>query len=348
MNPACCTGAVLFCLGLVGACQGQSPATTHINDLSVHDPCILADPASQTYYIYRSFAPNRFGATSTGDTNRAGTQAFWSKDLTNWFGPTNVFEIPDGFWADKDSHPWAPEVHAFRGKYYLFTTFNAWREKLDERPGRPFINKRASQILVADRPLGPFRPFANQPHTPPGEMTLDATFWFEDGVPWLIYCHEWVQLGDGLIKAIRLRDDLSATVGAPITILNSGEVPWTKQRINYRGTNYPGVVTDGPYLWRTKNDKLLLLWSSWTPTNAYATAFAVSDSGKITGPWRHEPPEPILQDDRGHGMIFRDFNGRLLLSLHRYFHQPKTRVQLWELEDTGDTLRVKSQLLGTE
>jgi hypothetical protein len=201
---------------------------------------------------------------------------------------------------------------------------------------------------VADSPLGPFKPFANKPHTPPGEMTLDATFWFEDGVPWMVYCHEWVQTGGGLIKAIRLKDDLSKAVGEPVTMLDAGEVPWTKKDINYRGTNYTGVVTDGPYLWRTKHEKLLMVWSSWTPTNAYATAFAVSASGKITGPWRQEPDLPILQDDRGHGMIFRDFDGRLLLCLHRYFHQPKTRVQLWELEDTGDTLSVKNQFLGSQ
>jgi arabinan endo-1,5-alpha-L-arabinosidase len=151
--------------------EASARLVTHINDLSVHDPQILPDAASKTYYIYRHFSPRRWPETSTSGTNSAGVQAFWSKDLTNWFGPTNVFEVPENFWSDNDG-PWAPEVHAYRGKYYLFTTFNAWKEKLDERPGRPFINKRASQVLVADSPLGPFRPFDNRPHTPPGEMTL--------------------------------------------------------------------------------------------------------------------------------------------------------------------------------
>ncbi len=55
---------------------------------------------------------------------------------------------------------------------------------------------------------------------------------------------------------------------------------------------------------------------------------------------------PLLWDDRGHGMVFRDFNDRLLLCLHRYFRQPRTRVQLWELVDEGDDLRLEGQLLG--
>ena len=50
--------------------------------------------------------------------------------------------------------------------------------------------------------------------------------------------------------------------------------------------------------------------------------------------------------DRGHSIVFRDFDGRLLLCLHRYFHQPKTRVQLWELEDVGDRLKLGKQILG--
>ena len=319
-------------------------AVTHINDLCVHDPCILADAPSKTYFIYRGFSPKRWTETSTNGTNCAGVQAFWSTNLVDWLGPTNVFEIPDGFWADKDG-PWAPEVHAFNGKYYLLTTFNAWKEKLDKRPGRPFLNRRASQVLVADSPLGPFKPFANQPHTPPDEMTLDATLWVEDGQPWLVYCHEWVQVGAGSIKAIRLKPDLSAAIGEPIKLFAASEVSWARTNINYRGKNYPGVVTDGPWLFRKADGKLLLFWSSWSHTNAYAQAVAESDSGKLMGPWRHVEP-PLLWDDRGHGMVFRDFNGQLLLCLHRYFHQPKTRVQLWELEETPAGVRVKGQVVG--
>jgi hypothetical protein len=327
------------------ASQPQVPPPVQINDLSVHDPCILADTNSRTYYIYAGYDLKRDGGRLKSSNGRAGVKAFLSKDLLKWTGPQLVFEIPAGFWGDADSSPWAPEVHAYNGKYYLFTTFNAWKEEMDRRPGRPFINKRASQILVADSPLGPFKPFSNQPHTPTDEMTLDATFWVEDGQPWLIYCHEWVQLGNGLVKAIRLKPDLSATEGDPITLLNAGGFAWTRKEIGYRAGRFPGAVTDGPYFWRTSRGVLAMIWSSWTPEHQYALAFAYSPSGKLAGPWQHDAG-PTLWDDRGHGMIFRDFDGRLLLCLHRYFHQPKTRVQLWELEDVGDRLKLGKQILG--
>ena len=41
------------------------------------------------------------------------------------------------------------------------------------------------------------------------------------------------------------------------------------------------------------------------------------------------------------------FDGRLVLCLHRYFQQPSTRARLWELGDTGQSVRVKGQLLGS-
>ena len=229
----------------------------------------------------------------------------------------------------------------------MFTTFNAWGETMDEREGRPEITKRASQILVSDSPAGPFLPFADKPATPIGEMTLDATFYDEDGQPWLIYCHEWVQLGNGLIKAIKLKDDLSETVGSPLVLLDAGKVAWTKKEINYQGVLTPGVVTDGPYLYRTKQGVLTMIWSSWSKERQYALAVATSETGKVTGPWKYDS-DPILWDDRGHGMIFTDFDGRLLLCVHRYFHYPATRVQLYELEDVGTTIRIKQQLLGSE
>lgn len=319
----------------------------HINDLIVHDPCILADKKSDSYYIYEKFSPTRFAGMLDAPKGKAGVFYQKSSDLIYWTRPEPAFIIPDNFWGDEESGPWAPEVHAYKGKYYMFTTFNAWSEVMDHRAGRPKITKRASQILVSDSPTGPFVPFSNEPATPQGEMTLDATFYNEDGQPWMIYCNEWVQMGNGLIKAIKLKDDLSKTIGDPITLLDAGKVEWTKKEINYQGVPTPGVVTDGPYFYRTKTGVLTMIWSSWSKTRQYALAVATSESGKVTGPWKYDS-DPILLDDRGHGMIFRDFDGRLLLCVHRYFHYPLTRVQLYELKDIGSGIQIVKQVAGSE
>src|SRR5208283_5178235 len=60
-------------------------------------------------------------------------------------------------------------------------------------------------------PPGPRIPW----ELPEDMMTLDGTFWVEDGVPYMVYCHEWVQIVNGTVEMIRLADDLSGTVGEP-------------------------------------------------------------------------------------------------------------------------------------
>ena len=83
----------------------QCPAV-HVNDLCVHDPFILADSRTKTYVIYRGYAPDRPWDRATGIAQHAGVVAYTSKDLVWWDGPKLVFEIPEGFWADRDSGPW--------------------------------------------------------------------------------------------------------------------------------------------------------------------------------------------------------------------------------------------------
>jgi len=319
----------------------------NVDSLNIHDPAVLADPKSKKYYVYDSYQYGRAHEKMVSPHKRSGVEGYWSEDLIHWHGPELVYEIEADSWAEPQRGPWAPEVSYYQGKYYLFLTLHNNKELLETRPGRPPIVKRASQILVADSPMGPFKRFANQPHTPPGEMTLDGTLWVEDGQPWMIYCQEWVQLGDGLIKAIRLAPDLSKTIGEPITLINAGDVAWTKKTSRENGKLIRGTITDGPWPYRSKSGKLMLMWSSWNSdeTQAYTTSLAFSDNGKITGHWTHRKT-PLIAGDRGHGNIFRRFDGQLMLALHRYFSQPYTRLQIFELKDLGDDLEVGRQLYG--
>jgi hypothetical protein len=179
-------------------------------------------------------------------------------------------------------------------------------------------------------------------------MALDGTLFIDGkGDPWLVYCHEWVQVTNGTIKAVRLSEDLSRIVGEPRVLLSAGDVSWTKRTLNYRNTgDRPGIVTDGPWIHRNPDGSLALLWSSWTPDRDYATAVAFSRSGELSGPWEHEP-SPRLLDDRGHGALFRGFDGKLRLIVHRYFRQPATRVQIFDLEETSSGFRILGQSLGS-
>jgi beta-xylosidase len=301
--------------------------TVRLADVRMRDACILPDPATKTYYLVAS-------------ARGAMVRAYTSKDLVNWEGPHTIFQTPAGFWDGAHVRSiWAPELHAYHGKYHLFLTFDT-TDKFPEqwRNWLPRVT-RGSQILVADSPLGPYHAFADHSTPPADMMTLDGTLWVEDGVPYMVFSHEWVQIVDGTIEMIRLTDDLSAAVGEPIRLFFASDAPWSKQ-----SKQYGSWVTDGPYLYRSHSGKLFMIWSSGGPTG-YACGVAVSDSGKLAGPWVQRP-EPLFADDGGHGMIFRTFAGQLMLVLHQPNEFPKERIHLFELEDTGETLRTLREFTG--
>jgi len=262
-----------------------------------------------------------------------------SKDLLNWDGPYIVFLVPDGVWANPMHGTWAPEVHEYKGRYYLFVTLHNNDKIIAEPPKVWRINHmRGTVIAVGDSPAGPFKLLKEDgPHTPENFMTLDGTLYVDkSGQPWMVYCHEWIQVIDGTMEAIRLKNDLSEAEGKPIHLFKASDAPWINAESipSLRQRHY---VTDGPQLYRTKEDRLLMLWSSYN-RQGYVQTIARSKSGKIEGPW--EQLEPLVYGDSGHGMLFNTFDGQLMLVLHQPFRLPYSRAKIYEMEDVGGTFRV--------
>jgi GH43 family beta-xylosidase len=313
-----------------------------LGDFYLHDPFVLAHKPTRTYYLYNSAGPRQTGS------GRFGLLVYKSKDLETWEGPRVIFEIPDGLWANPAHGLWAPEVHEYHGKYYLFATLHN-RDKLLGQPPDELLaeyngakakhHMRGTQIFAGDSPEGPFRPLSNSPAAPADFMTLDGTLYVEDGVPYMVYAHEWIQILDGTMEAVRLKPDLSGAVGEPIYLFKASDAPWLREQT--KASNKPRTyVTDGPQLYRTKTGKLLMLWSSYRD-GLYVETIAHSESGQLKGPWRQG--EVLVGNDSGHGMIFESFDGRLMLILHQPFRQ--ARGKLFEIEDIGDTVRIKRQLV---
>jgi arabinan endo-1,5-alpha-L-arabinosidase len=292
----------------------------------MRDVFIMADIPTQTYYLIH------YIISSAGKA----VNIYTSRDLISWEGPRTIFEAPEDLWPDATiCGIWAPELHSYRGKYYLFLTFNTTTLLAEQWRNWKQRVKRASQVLVGDSPFGPFKPFASRPTLPQDMMTLDGTLWVEDGLPWMVYCHEWVQIVNGTVEMIRLTDDLSATIGEPMRLFFGNDASWAK-----RLDQYGGWVTDGPSLCTSKSGKLLMIWSGFGK-GGYTTGLAISDSGRLAGPWRQQP-EPIFGDDGGHGCLFRRFDGQLMLVLHQP-NRDSERAKLFVLEDTGETIHITSQ-----
>jgi hypothetical protein len=311
-----------------------------LGEIGLHDPWILAHQDSKTYYLYTA------GRVSQDGQNRAGVVTYKSKDLETWEGPQTIFAVPDGLWANPAHGAWAPEVHQYRGKFYLFVTLHNNDKLIDQPEDRPIYNgelanrhMRGTQIFVGASPEGPFQPLENGPAPPEDFMTLDGTLFVEGDVPYMVYAHEWIQMLDGTMEAVALKPDLSAAVGEPFFLFKASDAPWLQdqQKITKKSRIY---VTDGPELYRTKTGKLLMIWSSYRD-ELYVETIAHSITGKLRGPWQQD--DVLVGDDSGHGMLFNAFDGRLMLILHQPFRN--ARGKLFEIEDTGDTLRIKRQLV---
>lgn len=288
--------------------------------MPLHDPWIVADAASQTYWLFTSL-----DAAVSGEPG-VGVMAYRSRDLRHWTPPTVVFRLPPGGWADAGG--WAPEVHRWRGRWVMFVTVHNERARLPvdgSGSGRP-VHRRGTVLAAADGLAGPFTLLhGGEPVVPKDRMTLDGTLHIDRaGRPWMVFAHEWVQLRVGTMSAVPLDDALRA-IGPPRVLFRGDASP---HALPQQGIG--AIVTDGPQLYRSGDGSLHMLWSSWG-SDGYFQTVAHSPSGELFGPWTQGPK--WLGRGSGHGMLFRRFDGGWMLVLHRPFKA--ARGKLYEVRDAG-------------
>lgn len=296
------------------------------DSIVLSDPAVIADPETDTYYM-------------TGTSG-----VLWkSKDLDRWDGPYIVAQPDTTSWMGTDPQIWAAEIHKYNDKYYYFATFTN-DGIIIETNQEGQIPRRASHILVADSPDGPYRPVSSADYLPADRPTLDGTLWVEEGHPYMIFCGEWLHNQNGTMEAILFSDDMASSVGEPFLLFRASDSPWSRERRSNGEISF-NRVTDGPWLFRTDTGKLGMLWTSWI-LGDYTMGVAYSESGTLKGPWIQEP-EPITPPNHGHGMIFTDLNGRHILSAHshsevngRYIRRPV----FWEVDISGDKLKIVKKL----
>lgn len=269
-----------------------------LKDIRVRDPYIVTDKEKGKYYL--------FGTTDTDpwDGPGEGFRVYESEDLATWSEPKWAFRQDGNFWAQKNF--WAPEAHFYKGSWYLFASF-----KSDDRC-------RGTQILKADQVTGPYVPITRYPVTPETWECLDGTLHVDEkGNPWIVFCHEWVQIRDGEICAMPLSDDLTEAIGEPVVLFRGSDAPWKAWVEDF--------VTDGPFMYRGSDGSLRMIWSSFS-SKGYAVGVAVSRSGSILGPWDQQG-QPAVEGG-GHGMIFEDLHGNTFLSIHTPNESPLERTLL--------------------
>jgi len=279
--------------------------------INIRDPFVL--PFDGRYYLYGTR-----GETCWGEAD--GFDCYISTDLIDWSGPIEVFHKPKGFWANRNY--WAPEVYYYQEAFYMLVSFKSKRKH------------RGTQILKSGSPIGPFYLYSDGSVTPKDWECLDGTLYIDsEGVPYMVFCHEWTQIQDGEICAMELSKDLKSAVGFAWTLFKASEASWVVPAIDK--VNF---VTDGPFLYRCKDGALLLLWSSFEK-EGYTQAVAKSSNNEITGNWLQQ--ELLFERDGGHGMVFQSFDGRLILVLHSPNEKLKEHPQFYELTDRNNKLFMK-------
>ncbi len=255
------------------------------NEINIRDPFVLNE--NGTFYMYGTRAKD-FGCKV------GGFDVYVSEDLENWSEPKQCFDSEK--YKMNNEVNWAPEVHKYKGRYYMFATFT-----MDN-------GNRGTYILVSDSPEGPFIPHSNGAVTPANWMSLDGTLYVsKNNKPYIVFCHEHVQITDGTICYAELSEDLKTVIGEVITIFSASSL----QYVNATGSRN-SFVTDGPFLYRTKDDELIMIWSTFIE-HKYAECMVRFENGELSTDFKHL--EPLIKDDGGHGMIFQK-DDELYLTLH--------------------------------
>ena len=277
-------------------------------DFQIRDPFVLVHDG--LYYMYGTCA-----------TAQKGYGCFTSPDLVHWAGPFNVFTAADDFDGVKDF--WAPECHVYGGQFYLFATYYSRT-----------TGHRGVSIFRADDPLGPFEEITDGHATPPDRDCIDGTLYVDDdGQPYMVYVEEWTSTDDnvGRMAVASLSDDLTRFTSTPQELFRADDPKWK-----------PRHVTDGPFLYKSRTGKLLMLWSNMS-AEGYCVALASSKA--VTGKWRQHFARLYTKDERhiydgGHGMLFTDLDGQLTLCIHapNDGSVAAEQVQFFPVRDLGYTL----------
>lgn len=276
-------------------------------EINIRDPFVVV--VDGKYYMYGTRAEN-FGQ-GTG-----GFDVYVGDDLENWSEPKEVFSSVK---YDMNTQVnWAPEVHFYKGFYYMLATFTKAN------------GLRGTYILKSDAPDGEFKPHSDGAITPWEWECLDGTLYFENDKVYCVFCHEHTQILDGTICRVELSDDLTHSIGDPVELFAASTF------LNREATKEDHNVTDGPYLYRKADGKLLMIWS--TCYNGYRQCVATSDNGSVCGNWSHLPT--LFDDDGGHGMLFKDLNGKLRLTLHCPNISLEEKPVFFFVEETEDSLKI--------
>lgn len=324
-------GWLLF--GCYQISTGQSTYTNPLDpNLNISDPFVLYHEG--TYYLY-----------ATTDVNE-GFRAWRSDDLVNWEGIGWVFRKDADTWGQGNF--WAPEVIAYRGRFYLVYS---------SRGKTQFGDGMRICLSVADDPAGPFREL-HAPLLDLGHGNIDGHLFLDEDKPYLYY--EMVgAVGNfsqqkgflwGMVMGVELAEDLSGPIAEPKLCIYPTQ--------EWEGINSMWARSNEGMTVFKAGDIYYMMYSGnhWADEN-YGIGYATSDR-PVGGLWTKYEGNPIVQKDLergisgpGHNGIIRSPDGKeLFIVYHTHLFRGGTgkSINLSKAERLGRTINIDRLIIGAD
>ena len=291
-------------------------------DIRTRDPFIVAH--NGIYYLY----------CATGSKDGNTIVAYRSCDLEEWDEPVDVYTLSTDTW--KEAELWAPEVHLYRDKFYLFLSIK----------GKNGL--RGTEISVADTPMGPFLPISDRAATPLDKSCIDGTLFVDGDVPYIVYSRDWpdhyVATRDayvGQISAQQLSEDLTTPIGDAFLLFESTDCPYSAEhpaKHDWEGKDVTRFGSDAPFINRLSDGRLFLTWSPFA-VDKYVVLGAVAKD--IRGPWTHLDT-PLYDNNGGHAMFFTTFDGVRKMCIHQPERRPDERTLILDAVEQNGQIVVQA------
>jgi beta-xylosidase len=246
---------------------GRTPHGTYVNPVGsairLGDPYVLRDGGR--YLLY-------------GTRARDGFRYYESTDLVSFAPGRYFYDIEERPYCTRSF--WAPEVHRYRGSYYLVFS-------CEHRGGLLFPDKPVFRLALArsERPTGPFVDL-RVPWFESGDAIDPHLFVDDDGRPYLYFTRVGREGPSAVARifGVALTPDLVAPAGEPRLLLEPTP--------GWEIANPKNHTNEGPFVFKRGADYYLLYSANHYLDPHYATGYARARSP--LGPFT-KAPRPVLE-----------------------------------------------------
>lgn len=185
-----------------------------LEDIFVRDPYFVR--AEKGWLLFLSH-------DKAADDSYEGVDVCFSADGVLWSEPQPALRQPV-----QNRTYWATEIHPWQGAWYMFVTLTGVMPGcgIDTPLGNEMI--RGTWIFRSEKPEGPYKAWTEGPIQPMEHLTLDGTLYVSpEGKPYMVYCHEWLQVKDGTVEAVEMSADLKQAASEPFVLFNASDAPWS-------------------------------------------------------------------------------------------------------------------------